>query len=139
MIQIPNTVNVDIFALLNFRALSSRRHIPMVIFSHKYQIILFVLSLLSYFLLTSNFAHLQPCTHHATICAARTFLHLSITSQKTNRTICWLYWITIFHKEKGQSLSSDMSAVATNCVTDPLRWFCASLCEICKKRAGILM
>ena len=84
MIQIPNTVNVDIFALLNFRALSSRRHIPMNIFSCKYQIILFVLSLLSYFLQTSNFRTFTTLRElHENMCCAKisTFKHQVTKSQ----------------------------------------------------------
>ena len=37
------TVNIDIFALLNFRASSSRRHIHVAILARTYQLILFVL------------------------------------------------------------------------------------------------
>ena len=70
-----STMNVDIFALLNFHASSPRRHIRVVIFSRSYQLFLFVLLLLS-FLITTNFRASKALREMREKCTARKYLRL---------------------------------------------------------------
>ena len=66
------TVNVDVFAQLNFRASSPRCHFRVEKFSRILQLIL----LPCYDIYFHIFAHVIPCAKCANICTARTFLRL---------------------------------------------------------------
>ena len=80
-----NTVKIDIFEQLNFRASSIRRHICVVTFSHAYQFYFFYYDNSS--LSRQIFAHPRPCAKCTKICTVQKSLRLPTVSLSQRGTM----------------------------------------------------